>query len=251
MLSKKQIEGLKRGNVSVNAELTKARVAEDYRAASTANKKAIRELASAPNFNSVVAKSGAISAKYVVAMAQVLGVSPYYYTGESDDKKPFTGEIMQGFYDKHKDSKSASAKPKAVKKAPAAKKTTAKTAKSAASKAKPTKTEAKVETKKPAVKAVKPAAPKKTKTASVKSKAAKPVAGSKPKAEKPTAPARPLKADTALFSIQLDNSAKMNKAVAALDEDGAVILLKALSCKAKAGGDAEILYDALKRCLLS
>jgi hypothetical protein len=37
----------------------------------------------------------------------------------------------------------------------------------------------------------------------------------------------------------------MNKAVAALDEESVVILLKALRRKATAGGDSEILYDLL------
>jgi hypothetical protein len=270
MLSEKQINSLKRGNVSVNTELTKARVAKDYKAATAEQKKSMRELASAPNFNSVVSKSGAISAKYVVAIAQVLGVSPYYYTGESDDKKPFTGEIMQGFYDKHKDDKPVSAKPKvvakkpAVKKASAVKKPAAKTANATVSKAK---AEPKTATKKPAAakattpKAKPAPAAKKAKKTPVKPKAArkssapikatKPAAPKKPKTAKATIPAAPLKADTTLFSIQLDHSAKMNKAVAALDEESVMILLKALSRKASASDDSKLLYDTIKRLLLS
>jgi hypothetical protein len=277
MLSEKQINGLKRGNVSVNTELTKARVAEDYKAATAEQKKSMRELASAPNFNSVVAKSGAISAKYVVAIAQVLGVSPYYYTGESDDKKPFTGEIMQGFYDKHKDDKPSSVKPKAVakkptvKKASAAKKPAAKTANATVSKAKaepktatkkPAAAKAKVATPKakpaPAAKKAKktPVKPKAVKKSSVAIEATKPLASKKPKAErtqaaKATAPSTPLNADTTLFSIRLDHSAKMNKAVAALDEESVMILLKALSRKASASDDSKLLYDTIKRLLLS
>jgi hypothetical protein len=273
MLTQKQFGSFKRGNVSVNAELTKARVTEDYSAASAADKKAIRELATAPNFNAVVVKSGTISAKYTAAIAQVLGVSPYYYTGESNDKKPYTGEIMEGFYDKHKEGKPASDKPKAVKKAPVAKKAVpkaakpaVKVAKSAASKAKAVKAEPKADAKKTATPKIK-AAPvaKKAKTAPVtqkakatpvakKAKAAPAKAAKSVKAVKPAPakkPSTPSKADTTLFSIQLDYSAKMNKAVAALDEESVVILLKALSRKATVGSDAEILYDAIKRCLLN
>ncbi|MDR2557967.1 MAG: hypothetical protein LBC86_00250, partial [Oscillospiraceae bacterium] len=61
----------------------------------------------------------------------------------------------------------------------------------------------------------------------------------------------PSKNDSLLATIQLENSAKMDKAVKDLSEDNAVILLKALSYKAKAGGNAETLYDLVKRCLLS
>jgi hypothetical protein len=260
MLSKKQIDNLKRGNVSADSAKTKARVTKDYLAASTADKKAIRELASAPNFNSVVAKSGTISAKYVIAIAQTLKVSPYYYTGESDDKT-FADGIMDGFLKKHSEKKTASVKAtekkptaaKVVEKKPAAKKATAKPT---ASKPKAAKATPKADAKKPVAKAtkVKPLkAEPKAKPANKKAapaKVAKPAPVKKPRVVK-TAPVAPAVNDSVLATIQIDNSVKMNKAVKDLSEDNAVILLKALSYKAKAGGNAEVLYDLIKRCLLT
>jgi len=216
MLSEKQFGSFKRGNVSVDAGKTKARISKDYKAASMANKKVIRELAGAPNFHTVIAKDGIISAKQTAAIAQVLGVSPYYYTGESDDKKPFTGEIMTGFYEKHKNEKPTT-KSKPAKKKPAAKK----------------------------------AAPKSSKPADKPARPAKPVAPKKPKTGKPVAPPLAGKTNEAFLDIQLDDSAKMLKTVSTLDVESAVLLLKALSCKAKAGGNAEVVYDLIKRLLLS
>jgi hypothetical protein len=135
----------------------------------------------------VVGKRKTASAKHIAAMAQTLGVNPYYYTGESDDKKPFTGEIMEGFMKKHIDKKPTAVKAKTANKKPAAR-----------------------------------------------------------KVAKPTA-----KNDSVLATIQLDNSVKMNKAVKNLSVDGAVLILQALSRKAEAGGNAEVLYDLIKRCLLT
>jgi hypothetical protein len=265
MLSKKQLNSLKRGNVSTDTEKTKARITEDYMAASAADKKTIRELASAPNFNSVVAKNGTASAKYVAAIAQVLSVSPYYYTGETDEKKPFTGEIMEGFLKKYADSKPATAKPKAVAKKPVAKKPAAKTAKPAIKKATTAKAAPKAKAPKPVKKTAKLVAPKakiapaakKTKSASaakttpVKVEAVKPVAVKTPKGGRVPALIPPGKDGAALFTLQLDNSAKMNKAVKDLSEDAAMILLKGLMKRAEASEESAVLCDVVKRCLLS
>jgi hypothetical protein len=254
MLSQKQIGTLSRSNAIIETEKAAARIIEDYKSASAENKKAMCELAQlSDNAYYVVGKRKTASAKHIAAMAQTLGVNPYYYTGESDDKKPFTGEIMEGFMKKHTDKKPTAVKAKTANKKPAAKKA----AKPTASKTKTTKPAPKAEVKKPTAKAVKakPVKPEpKVKPVSKKTvpaKAVKPAPVKKPRTPKVAAPTPSAKNDSVLATIQLDNSAKMNKAVKNLSVDDAVLILQALSRKAEAGGNAEVLYDLIKRCLLT
>lgn len=251
MLSKKQIGTLKKGNISTDTDKTKTRVLEDYKSATPEQKKAMLELSGfSDNAYYLVGKRGTASPKHIAAMAQIMKVSPYYYIGESDDKV-FTDDMMEGFFKKHTEKKAAATK--ATEKKPAVKKVASKPS---ASKLKAINVAPKTETKKPVAKAKSLKAKPKAKSVNKKAaptKAVKPTPVKKPRAVKnQVAEATvPSKNDSLLATIQLENSAKMDKAVKDLSEDNAVILLKALSYKAKAGGNAETLYDLVKRCLLS
>ena len=96
LLSAEHLEKTKRTNVSVNPVITRQRVEELLRPAKIAQKKAIRELAgvSAQVFHSIYSK-GNISIKMVIAVSQVLNVSPFYITGESDERGEFSGEALR------------------------------------------------------------------------------------------------------------------------------------------------------------
>ena len=103
MLSAEQMKTLKKVSVSKDNEKSKARLSEDYKSTTKENKAAISELSGfkAQTFYSVFA-SGKATAKVVLSVAQVLDVSPFYYTGETDEKAPFTEELLNKFLKKHK-----------------------------------------------------------------------------------------------------------------------------------------------------
>ena len=103
MLSAEQIQGLKRTNISVDAEKTKLRFEEIFKPAKIKQKQAVRELA---GVTSQVAhniyNTGNISAKMVIAVSQVLNVSPFYLTGEADEPGEFSDEALRELLMKHK-----------------------------------------------------------------------------------------------------------------------------------------------------
>jgi pyruvate/2-oxoglutarate dehydrogenase complex dihydrolipoamide acyltransferase (E2) component len=246
MLTQKQVGSLKRGNISINAEKTKARVVEDFKAASAADKKAICDLAGVTaNTFYVVKDRGTVSAKHVAALAQVLNVTPYYYIGEVDEKKPCNDEIMEGFFKKYKDSKPASAKPKAAKAKPAVKKAAAK----AAPKAKmPAVSKAKaapkaVETAKPVKKVVKPAPVKAKAVKKPVVKKAAPVKAAKP------APVKAKPAPKAPKAAKVVNPVIKAKKSVALDVEALIILLEGLAIRAEFSNDAKVTYEKVKELL--
>jgi hypothetical protein len=101
MITAKQLETLKSGNISVNAEKTKKRVTEAFKTALRQQREdilAMSEFTKVNNFY-VVAKSGKTSPRTVIAIAQVLDISPYYLTGESDSPDPCAGDI-EDYFDK-------------------------------------------------------------------------------------------------------------------------------------------------------
>lgn len=86
MYTTELVSQLKKTNVSVDAEKTKARVEALWKAAKREQKAQILALADVVRATLYrVYETGGISAKLVVAMAQVLNVSPAYLTGASDD----------------------------------------------------------------------------------------------------------------------------------------------------------------------
>jgi len=98
MVAAEIIQTLSRRNISVDGELTKLRTKETLRSASRAAKKDIDALAGLKrvSINRVTA-TGSISAKVAVAIAQTLGINPFYLTGEADDKGAFTEKLLLRF----------------------------------------------------------------------------------------------------------------------------------------------------------
>ena len=88
MLTTGLLKRLKQVNVSKDAELTKVRLKEDFSGAKNASKRDIETLAGQKRASLYRAyNTGAVNARLVLAMAQTLNVTPFYYTGE-DEKKP-------------------------------------------------------------------------------------------------------------------------------------------------------------------
>jgi len=228
MITAKQFELLKKGNAAVNADKCKARVPAAFKSATTEQRKQIFELSGlkSPNSFYPIEKSGSASPKVVLSLAQVLGISPYFLTGESDSEKPCNDAILSQFF-----KKCTADKAKAKKTAPKAKK-------AATVKAKPP--VAKKIADKPVVKNSTPSTTKQAtspaKTVAAKKKVAPPVktAPAKPITEKTTAPAKPI--------------AKAEKTVK-LDDNSLVKLLEALAIRAKFGGEAEVTYNKVVELL--
>jgi len=200
MITVEQLRALKKGNFTVDPEKTKERIPEAFKSATKEQKDALSEMTGfAYNAFYGVARTGVASPKTVLAMSQVLDISPYYLTGEIDEKKSCDAVELAEFFNKCGVSKSAKS---------------AKTAK--------------VKAEKPA-KAAKVGRPAKTEK-SVKVKAEKPV---KIKAEKPAKLPK---------SVELPKPVPAKKRASVSDED-TVVLLKALSLRAKIyGGEAEATY---------
>jgi len=101
MLGASLIQQLKQNNISKEADKTKQRFEEIWKAASSSDKKAVEELAGVSRASMQrVYKMGSISAKIVVAASQVLKVSPYYLTGEVDEAGESSDEILREFLEK-------------------------------------------------------------------------------------------------------------------------------------------------------
>jgi hypothetical protein len=243
MLTEKQFEGLKKTNLSIDAQKSKERISEGFKAASSEVKNAILALSGLTRTTFYNAfQKGTASPKMVLSMAQSLGVSPYYYTGEADEEGEFNADILKTFLaDKKlvvaaKTSKTAKATRAAKKAVAKATKAVAKTAKVA----KITKETPAKRGRKPTVKATAPAAKTPIKSAA---KAA-------PKTPVKT-PKMPLAKDDVFIQISIPKSPKLQKAIANLDEEGAVLLLRALIRKSNASDQAKALCDIIKSCLLS
>jgi hypothetical protein len=97
-ITREMMASLKRSNVSKDAEKTKERVKADFSAAKNKNKTAIDALSGLKRTSIYrVFREGAVSAKIVLAMAQVLNVSPFYYTGAVDGKGECTDAVLHAF----------------------------------------------------------------------------------------------------------------------------------------------------------
>jgi hypothetical protein len=98
LITKEMIATLKRTNVSKDAEKTKERVKESFFAAKNKVKSQIEDLTGLKRTSIYrVFREGAVSAKVVCAMAQILNVSPFYYTGEADEKGECTDALLHSF----------------------------------------------------------------------------------------------------------------------------------------------------------
>ncbi|MDR2532107.1 MAG: hypothetical protein LBC82_04615 [Oscillospiraceae bacterium] len=252
MLTAKQIEGLKKTNLSIDAQKSKDRISEGFKTASADIKKKITELSGlnrATFYNAF--QKGSASPKMVLSMAQLLGVSPYYYTGEADEKGEFSEELLKSFLNDKKlvaSAKKAPAKAKVAVDSKPAKKPGRKPA----VKAVPVEVaEPKKRGRKPAVKAIP------TEVAEPKKRGRKPASTVKapvakaPKAPVAKAPRTPKANDEILMQISIEKTPKLQKAIANLDEESAVLLLRALIRKAGVNDQSKALCDIIKSCLLS
>ena len=102
MLTTEQMKTLKQVNVSVNAELTKERVKNDFSAAANNVKNDIVRMSGQKRSAYYrVFKTGMINARLLLALSQALNVSPLYYTGQEDNKKTCTVKEINIFLDTH------------------------------------------------------------------------------------------------------------------------------------------------------
>ncbi|MCL2029972.1 MAG: hypothetical protein FWG93_00340 [Oscillospiraceae bacterium] len=102
MLTAEHIKGLKQRNVSVNADKTMERMKKDYSAALRPEKTAIIALSGQgrPTFYRAFT-TGSASARLILAMSQILKISPFYYTGEHDKREPSQDAYTLLFLNNH------------------------------------------------------------------------------------------------------------------------------------------------------
>jgi len=87
MINAALIQQLKQSNISKDGPKTSARVQEVWKAAAAADKQAVCDLSGSAKATIYrIFKTGGISAKLAVAMAQVLHVDPLYLTGEAEER---------------------------------------------------------------------------------------------------------------------------------------------------------------------
>ena len=98
MLTAETIQKLKRGNVSVDANLTMQRTKDALKAAKRTEKNEIDALAGVQRVSvNRVYTTGNISAKIAIAIAQILNINPFFLTGEADERGECTDEILSTF----------------------------------------------------------------------------------------------------------------------------------------------------------
>ena len=209
LLTQEQLKKLKKSNVSKDAEKTKERVNLDFKGASRDEKKAAIALTGqrATTFYRVY-NMGIIGARVVLALSQTLNVSPFYYTGETDERGPADDTVIRQFLE----DLGYKALLKELNEAP----------------------------------------PKRKYTRKPKEEAA-PVSEAPVQADDP----QPLDEcddadmeDTLEVTLLFSDEPDMKKAVEELSETEATELLHTLFIRAKGGGEAKVLADIVKRCLL-
>jgi len=217
LLTKEQLKKLKKSNVSKDAEKTKERVNLDFKGASREEKKAAIALTGqqANTFYRVY-NTGIIGARVVLALSQTLNVSPFYYTGETDERDSSDSKVIRQFLE----ALGYKALLKELDEVPPKRKYTRK--------------------------------PKEEATADVETPAqTEALADEAPPLVETTdacddAELEDVLEVTLLFSDEPD----MKQAVEELSETEAAELLHTLFIRAKGGGEAKFLADVVKRCLL-
>jgi hypothetical protein len=226
MLSAEQVKGLKQSNVSKDTEKTKARIKADFKAATNAMKQAIVEQSGLKRGTIYkVYERGTAGAQIVLALAEVLKVSPYYYTGELDDRAPLKDADILNFLD----SRGYTALSEELK-AGASEEVTTKQKRKYTRKPKPEPTE------KPAPEEPNEKAP--------------PSAAEIAESNEQLAPEAETVLDTMDVKITLPENPGIHETVETLTEEETVMLLKALFIKEKAGGAPAEMLKIIKRCLL-
>ena len=98
MINAALIQQLKQSNISKDAEKTSARVQEIWKAASAAEKQAVCDLSGSAKATIYrIFKTGGVSAKLVIAIAQVLKVDPLYLTGEAESRGAYNEAAATSF----------------------------------------------------------------------------------------------------------------------------------------------------------
>jgi hypothetical protein len=98
MLTAESVQEIKQNNVSANGDLTKQRAKEVLKTATQAQKNEIEALAGLKRVSiQRVYATGNISAKIAVAIAQTLGLNPFYLTGEADESGECTDKVIGDF----------------------------------------------------------------------------------------------------------------------------------------------------------
>jgi hypothetical protein len=224
MLSLDIMKQIKQSNVSKNADKTMARIKEAFASAPKDVKSAIITQTT-QNRNTIyrVIHTGNASGRIVLAFADVLGISPYYFTGAIDEKAPLTDKIIKKFLSEHGYKKLIAQGAGRKRHVPSGSAAAAKATAKAAAKASKT------------TKATKPAK---------QPEHAAPAAGGIPSPI--TAEAHPT-----VFRVSINESEQMRAMVDQLDLASATQLLEGLYIRAKAGGNAEQLCEIVKYCLLA
>ncbi|MCL2343365.1 MAG: hypothetical protein FWC62_05670 [Firmicutes bacterium] len=103
MLDNTFIKQLKQTNISADGEKTGARVRQIWKSANGANRDEVMALADvALSTVQRTYKTGSLSAKLAVALAQVLKINPFYLTAETDeDEGVFNEDILREFLIAH------------------------------------------------------------------------------------------------------------------------------------------------------
>jgi len=102
MLEADHIQKLKQTNISIDGAKTKERVEKLWKAAAAEQKEAILQLAgviAATIYR--VYRTGSISAKLAVPLAQTLKVNPFYLTGQEDEPGEFSDDALRKLLLKH------------------------------------------------------------------------------------------------------------------------------------------------------
>jgi len=91
MINATLIQQLKQSNISKDGPKTSARVQEIWKAASAADKQTVCDLAGSAKATVYrVFKTGGVSAKLAIAIAQVMQVDPLYLTGEAEERGSYS-----------------------------------------------------------------------------------------------------------------------------------------------------------------
>jgi hypothetical protein len=239
MFDSETIKDLKQVNISTDAPKTRARVAALWKKAPKPQRQEIFELTglSAATIQRSY-KTGNISAKLVVPLAQVLNVNPFFLTGESDDASACTDELLNGLVETHGCKKPAkhrgAAKRGRRKKQHAAEKQAAAGKQARAPEIQPGEAES------AASPVPQPSLPESAAAPVSQPDSPKSAAGPEPQPNLPKSVATGASPDSAALGI----------AASLTDEDTAV-LLKALLLRAKAGGKYAETADKVKLLLLS
>jgi hypothetical protein len=102
MVTPELIQRLKQVNVSVDKDKTAKRVKDAFSAATRKKKSAIEALTGQKRTSIYrVFKTGNVSAKLLLPLAEILNITPFWFTGESDDMEKCSDALILSFLDGH------------------------------------------------------------------------------------------------------------------------------------------------------